>query len=61
MFFVTMPVQEDQLWRCSIDRLPNDALEGADLWLMSPPCHGLNFNSLGVSAGAPKLPKKTPE
>ncbi|CAJ1442524.1 unnamed protein product [Effrenium voratum] len=28
----------DELWRCSIDRLPDAAFEGGDLWLMSPPC-----------------------
>ena len=28
----------DELWRCSIDRLPDEAFEGGDLWLMSPPC-----------------------
>ncbi|CAK9090473.1 unnamed protein product [Durusdinium trenchii] len=30
--------KEDELWCCSIDRLPDAAFEGADLWLMSPPC-----------------------
>lgn len=29
---------EDEAWRCSIDKLPDEALEGADLWLLSPPC-----------------------
>ncbi|CAE7727155.1 DNMT2, partial [Symbiodinium sp. CCMP2456] len=28
----------DELWRCSIDRLPDGAFDGGDLWLMSPPC-----------------------
>jgi len=28
----------DEAWRCSIDKLPNEAFEGADLWLLSPPC-----------------------
>lgn len=28
----------DELWRCSIDKLPDEAFEGADLWLLSPPC-----------------------
>eukprot|EP00438_Fugacium_kawagutii_P036545 Skav231225 [mRNA] locus=scaffold813:188111:190842:+ [translate_table: standard] len=30
--------EEDELWRCSIDKLPDAAFDGADLWLMSPPC-----------------------
>eukprot|EP00435_Cladocopium_sp_Y103_P007196 s1042_g2.t1 len=30
--------KEDELWRCSIDKLPDEAFDGADLWLMSPPC-----------------------
>ncbi|CAJ1401198.1 unnamed protein product [Effrenium voratum] len=29
---------EDELWRCSIDKLPDAAFEKADLWIMSPPC-----------------------
>lgn len=28
----------DEVWRCSIDKLPGAAFEGADVWLMSPPC-----------------------
>lgn len=29
---------EDEIWRCSIDKLPDAAFEGAELWLLSPPC-----------------------
>ncbi|CAE8628827.1 unnamed protein product, partial [Polarella glacialis] len=28
----------DEIWRCSIDKLPDEAFEGADMWTMSPPC-----------------------
>lgn len=28
----------DEVWRCSIDKLPDEAFESADLWLLSPPC-----------------------
>eukprot|EP00434_Breviolum_minutum_P034482 symbB.v1.2.030523.t1/scaffold3438.1/size56642/3 len=33
-----MEPTQDELWRCSIDKLPEAAFEGADLWLASPPC-----------------------
>ncbi|CAK0847911.1 unnamed protein product, partial [Prorocentrum cordatum] len=29
---------QDEVWQVSIDRMPPEAFEGADLWLMSPPC-----------------------
>jgi len=29
---------QDEIWRCSIDKLPDAAFEGAELWLLSPPC-----------------------
>lgn len=29
---------QDEVWRCSIDKLPDEAFEGAELWLLSPPC-----------------------
>lgn len=32
------PAGPDEVWRCSIDKLPDEAFEGFDLWLMSPPC-----------------------
>jgi len=35
----------DEVWRCSIDRLPDEAFEGSELWLMSPPCQP--FMSMG--------------
>lgn len=32
------PAAANEVWRCSIDKLPDEAFDGADLWLLSPPC-----------------------
>lgn len=45
---------QNEVWSCSIDRLPVDAFEGACLWLLSPPCQPFTRTGRQDDLGDPR-------